>query len=654
MAGMVVQHNMNALGAYNKLNTNVNGLKKSSEKLASGYRINRAGDDAAGLAISEKMRSQIRGLNQAKRNSQDGISMIQTYEGALQESHSILQRMKELAAESANGTYQDEVDRDAIQLEFNQLNDELNQIADTDFNGVVMLNGGEMADGTKAVDGKFDYANNTRDAMQLGTADIKTLDNKGWNETTANTAWASWSASKNPAYSRTDTDRSNDGPESTDVTFKYNAADGTWSAIEATNGMNVDDINNCVDNTGKTGTDLTATNGGFSVLDAAGGNEVANVVVDTSTLKDGDTITISFKNPALGKTTPENVGVSSIDDSSFIAGTDGAGAGKADVNDVTITLNNTINSTNSSKTTILTEDEAKLYEMLQGAKVEATYAAGTVAATAFKLTLADGTEITSAANTAGTAFKIGETNFYLGAAAGTAGTSGSELTINSKADGSGTEYLSFTAATGYNNTGTGAVVTSGKVTYTLAVAESKYDDDGVSATVVEPTGDSIRVSKSDSNGAATAPLTYQDNLVLQAGARTKDSVDFTFNYKTDGMGELKANLDVSSRANGLNTANLSLATQEDANAAIDQIDNAINKVSMVRATFGATQNRLEHKIENLTTTAENLTEAESTIRDTDMASEMMNYTKFNILQQAAQSMLAQANQQPQSILQLLG
>ena len=120
------------------------------------------------------------------------------------------------------------------------------------------------------------------------------------------------------------------------------------------------------------------------------------------------------------------------------------------------------------------------------------------------------------------------------------------------------------------------------------------------------------------------------------------------------MGDLKANLNLSARADGLNTENLSLASQESANAAIDQIDKAINKTSMVRASFGSIQNRLEHKITNLTTTSENLTEAESSIRDTDMASEMMNYTKFNILQQAAQSMLAQANQQPQSILQLLG
>ncbi len=333
MAGMVVQHNMNALNSYNRLNFNVNSMKKSSEKLSSGFRINRAGDDAAGLAISEKMRSQIRGLNQAKRNSQDGISMIQTYEGALTETHSILQRMKELAAESANGTYDDATDRAAIQLEFDQLNDELNQIADTDFNGVTALNGGEMADGKVQADNLFDY--------------------------------------------------------------------------------------------------------------------------------------------------------------------------------------------------------------------------------------------TAAATT-------------------------------------------------------------------------------------DPATSTTQVSVGNAYSAAGADLTYTDSIVLQVGARSKDAVNFTFAYSAKGIGALSANMNVSSRADGLSTAGLSLSTQASANAAIDQIDYAINKVSMVRATFGSIQNRLEHKIENLTTTAENMTEAESTIRDTDMAAEMMNYTKYNILQQAAQSMLAQANQQPQSILQLLG
>ncbi|MDE7231118.1 MAG: hypothetical protein K2N56_11615 [Oscillospiraceae bacterium] len=192
---------------------------------------------------------------------------------------------------------------------------------------------------------------------------------------------------------------------------------------------------------------------------------------------------------------------------------------------------------------------------------------------------------------------------------------------------------------------------AGVLTFNIAIEASKYDKAAKPTIEVAKTGS---VSKANSNNAANAPLTYTDHLVLQTGARTKDSVDFTMEYSTQGMGDLKANLNISSRADGLNTAGLSLNTQESANYAIDRIDNAINKVSMVRATFGATQNRLEHKIDNLTTTAENIQEAESAIRDTDMASEMMNYTKFNILQQAAQSMLAQANQQPQSILQLLG
>ena len=351
MSGMVVQHNMNALNSYNRLNFNVASLKDASEKLSSGLRINRAGDDAAGLAISEKMRSQIRGLDQSKRNSQDGISMIQTYEGALTETHSILQRMKELAAESANGTYDDATDRSAIQLEFNQLCDELDQISDTDFNGVVALNGGKMSDSTEAKDNVFEYT-----------------------------------ASANP------------------------------------------------------------------------------------TLTAGDDVSV-----------------------------------------------------------------ANAYQ------------------------------------------------------------------------------------------------------------------------------------------AAAADLTYCETITLQVGARSKDAVNFTFAYTCLGMGNLKPDMDVSAAGlgigpvvektydrNGVLTGTqvisdgLDLSAQDSANKAIDQIDYAINKVSMVRATFGSIQNRLEHKIENLTTTSENMTEAESTIRDTDMASSMMDYTRSNILQQAAQSMLAQANQQPQSILQLLG
>lgn len=580
--GMVVQHNMNALNAYNKLNTNVAGLKKSSEKLSSGYRINRAGDDAAGLAISEKMRSQIRGLTQAKRNSQDGISMIQTFEGATQESHSILQRMKELASESANGTYQNDVDRDAIQLEFNQLNDELDQIADTDFNGVVMLNGGEMADGTRAANDKFDYVNATRQAQQVGTAGgyVKAIDSSAYAGTNSETVTFTASVDK-------------DGK----VTWeKSDGAKGTVGYVAA------DTANKA--------------QGGFTY-------DGAVVTVDTSKIVAGDTITINFekKNDAVGTqpgTTGYNVDIGKTGGDK----TDGS----AGVTSATIAL--------TAGTKVTSQEIADAFNALNGITIGETFAKDGN----------DGTNMTVNGVTVPADATLAEI--------GKVGDGKLVVDKNKKisyVDRAGTAYELATItgakmANGATNAGT--------VTTTVNVGQATYTPANDKAiTLVEPKS---KVSQSNSNNTATAPLTYTDHMVLQTGARTKDSVDFTFNYSTTGMGDLKANLDVSSREGGLNTKNLSLATAADANTAIDKIDNAINKVSMVRATFGATQNRLEHKIENLTTTNENLTEAESGIRDTDMASEMLSYTKYNVLQQAAQSMLAQANQQPQSILQLLG
>ena len=479
--GMVVQHNLNALNAYNKLNTNVSGLKKASEKLSSGYRINRAGDDAAGLAISEKMRSQIRGLGQAKRNAQDGISMIQTYEGAAQETHSILQRMKELASESANGTYDNTTDRDAIQLEFDQLNDELNQIADTDFNGRVALNGGTMADGT--------IVNNNG---QVAT---------------------------HPSITYTQ----NADPAGT-LTYSGRVAGSLDAGANGT--INVDGVsmkikNGAVDNAAKK---VTIGNTSYTTsLKVAAGKVSGKITADTTYAinKDTTSVTINGKNYTIA-------------------------------NDGT---------------------KATMYD-----------------ATGKKVTAIDGAK------------------------------------VNVTKD-------SITMQQNYTADANGNVTNSGKAN----VGQIDYNNG---------------VSTPNSYQHGSANLTYADSITLQVGARSKDAVDFNFSYVTSGIGELKADLDISAR--GLGTDQLSLATQEDANAAIDKIDNAINKTSMVRATFGSIQNRMEHKIENLTTTNENLTDAESTIRDTDMASEMLNYTKYNILQQAAQSMLAQANQQPQSVLQLLG
>lgn len=479
--GMVVQHNLNALNAYNKLNTNVSGLKKSSEKLSSGYRINRAGDDAAGLAISEKMRSQIRGLGQAKRNAQDGISMIQTYEGAAQETHSILQRMKELASESANGTYDNTTDRDAIQLEFDQLNDELNQIADTDFNGRVALNGGTMADGTVV-------NNNTQVATHPSITYTQNADPAGT------------------------------------MTYSGRVAGSLDAGANGT--INVDGVNLKVKAGALDGKTTIGTTKYSASLKVEAGKVSGTITAATEYTinKDTTSVTINGKN--------YRVAVSK----------------------------------DGKKATLYDGDNKAAVSTIDGAKISVT----------------------------GTSIKMTQV---------------------------------YTADANGNVTNIGGA-TVGQIDFNNGVSTPNSYQHG------------------------SANLTYADSITLQVGARSKDAVDFNFSYVTSGIGGLKADLDISAR--GLGTDQLSLATQEDANAAIDKIDNAINKTSMVRATFGSIQNRMEHKIENLTTTNENLTDAESTIRDTDMASEMLNYTKYNILQQAAQSMLAQANQQPQSVLQLLG
>ena len=297
----------------------------------------------------------------------------------------------------------------------------------------------------------------------------------------------------------------------------------------------------------------------------------------------------------------------------------------------------------------MSADMVELFDALKQ-EVTTTVAGGKVTAIALNtttLTTAGGTDYTLATTTAA---------------------DGKTSTITVKGGVFGTTAVDLVSIT---HGATSAADAAGTATYTLnldaynfvdtsdleAVSTATQDPSKATVDIFNTAAKSGGVSNSDAFDQSTAIMTYANNITLQVGARTKDAVNFTFEYNKDGtadMGDLKANLNLSARKDGLNTENLSLATAKDANHAIDQIDKAINKTSMVRASFGSIQNRLEHKITNLTTTSENLTEAESSIRDTDMASEMMNYTKFNILQQAAQSMLAQANQQPQSILQLLG
>lgn len=577
---MVVQHNMTAINANRYFGMNNTKLSKSLEKLSSGYAINRAGDNAAGLAVSEKMRAQISGINQGVKNAQDGISMVQTYEGALTETDSILQRMRTLATQSANGTYQDDVDREAIQLEFDQLNDELNQIADTDFNGVVVLNGGQMADGTKVDgNGNINYSTAVRQAQQIGTAGgfVKAVDSANYKGTNSET-----------------------------VTFTANVADDGTITWEASDGA----LNTV---TQKTGTNKAT--GGFEY-------DGAVVTVDTSKVVAGDTITINFgkKSDAVG-VQPGTIGYNVELGKTGGDKTDGADG----VTTATIAL--------TAGTKVTSQEIADAFNALNGLTISETYAKDATDPTAASTTV-NGVTIPTG-NDAVEIGKVGD----------------GKLTIDkdkkiSYVDKAGQVYELATVTAGSMANG---ATNAGTVTTTVNVGQATFTPANDKAVkLVEPDG---KVSQSNSNDASTATLTYKDNITLQVGARTKDSVNFTFNYESNGLGDLKADMDCSAR--GLGTDKLSLASQESANAAIDKIDNALNKVSMVRGTFGAVQNRLEHKIDNLNTTSENLTSAESRIRDTNMAEEMMNFTKNQILSQASQSMLAQANQLPQGVLSLL-
>lgn len=401
---MRIQHNIAALNSYRNLTGNNNAVSKNLEKLSSGYKINRAGDDAAGLAISEKMRAQITGLNTAQKNAQDGVSLVQTAEGALTEVHSMLNRMVELADQSANGTYDNAVDRANLQKEIASLKDEIDRIADsTNFNGINLLDG------------------------SLSTKTTTTL-----------------------SGTATGTDAG--------VDLKFTFA-------EQFKGK---EINVKLEHEGNAGDTITAT------VDT---NGVITLKMDAT--KDHSASAI--------KEALANANITAITEK---------------------------------------EDQAKMNSLLASATVTG---AGTTA-------LAGGT--------------------------------------------------GFKTATG-----------------TTIPAKGK-------------------------------------SLTLQIGDTSAD-----FNQMTVSVGDM--------HADALGIADINIGTQAGAKAAVDKIKSAINSVSSTRGDLGAIQNRLEHTINNLSVTSENMTAAESRIRDVDMANEMMAYTKNNILVQSSQAMLAQANQLPQGVLQLL-
>ena len=537
---MVVQHNLTAMNTNRQLGMTTTSLAKSTEKLSSGYRINRAADDAAGLAISEKMRSQIRGLNKASVNASDGISMIQTAEGALGESHSILQRMRELCVQAANGTETDS-DRGNIQDEIEQLQEELDRIAeDTEFNTMKLLDG-SMSASSSGVTGS--------------------------------------------------------GP-------KF----GTYS----------------------------------TALKAFITSDVGGVQVSLST------------SAAIG-------GESAIWDAS----------GKK------LTLNLAHNQTYT---------QAEIDDLIRLAKQEDSTATGTPAKvevklnfgslTAFKALGADKTNITTVgikATSQNVAITNTGNNTFVGATGIkiSANRYGVDNNITIKISFSKDRAESCTLTTPASYTTDGQLTVAGVYTLNLATGK-EYSEEDIEAILAEA-GLSMTVEFSGPNpdepntlfmtqiNTIDVPLTGGKGLgdtdaylaqakygvtaggkgvILQIGANQGQTMSFSID-----------NMDAN--ALGVNSSRVNVETQQGASDSLANIDEAIQKVSKQRSLLGAVQNRLEHTISNIDNTAENLQAAESNIRDTDMASEMVTMSKYNILQQAGQSMLAQANQSTQGVLSLL-
>ena len=480
---MVVQHNMQAANANRMLNVTTSAQSKSTEKLSSGYRINRAADDAAGLTISEKMRKQIKGLDRASTNAEDGVSAVQTAEGALTEVHSMLQRMNELATQSANGTNSN-TDRKAIQDEIDQLTTEIDRVSETTkFNETYLLKG----DGA-------DKAHNVN-AHDAGIDGV-TLTDKG---------------------------------DTVDVTLKtLNAGDKVSIA-------------------GKNYTIGATADDGEAAFKKGLGHDTPKAG-DTATLngveyKYYDAITVTGGN----KVTAE--GWYSVDPS---------------------TLDNA--------TSVVTAEK----------ETTAFYAEGATT-------------------------KVGNQSFTVmkGADDGIDDNDSSIITAKKAYQLETAEILKA------SNIGTDTAATADKNTGALDAATNKFT-------------------------LTKGKVNYNDAL----------SFNLHVGADADMTNKITVNIDSMNSA-GLGIKGIKADTEQDATYAIDAIADAISTVSSQRSSLGAVQNRLEHTINNLDNVVENTTSAESRIRDTDMAEEMVNYSKNNILAQAGQSMLAQANQSNQGVLSLL-
>ncbi|WP_413378381.1 flagellin [Alkalihalobacillus sp. 1P02AB] len=545
---MIINNNIPAMNTYRQMGTNQAAGQNSMEKLASGLRINRAGDDAAGLSISEKMRAQVRGLDQASRNAQDGISMIQTAEGALQETHNILQRMRELATQASNDTNV-EVDRQAIQDEISQLKEEIDRIGNTtEFNTQKLVDGSLAQKAIPGVD------NAAVQSSQLG-----------------NRSAAEIAASFTPGADALDTLVTSTETITVDgarLDIEFDAA--TYAALEEDGEGLASQLQNDI-------------NAAIDAYNTANGTDIQRVAVGF----DNDEFTVTSGSQGSASTITVEAGIEN---------------GLFDT--LNVIANDAVNPVASESGT------EGLFSVQGAAGVGAVGTGDTSTVTI------DGTEISVTwAETGG-------------------------------ADPDTGDLMTDTATAMQDD------INNAIAAYNQTVPNDKQLSD-VSVTVKdgafvvqsgsEEASSSVKFDNSDASqllGLAGQSSTAQGGGVsFQIGANQGQNIKLTI----EDM-----------RADALGVADVDLSTREGAESAITSINSAIESVSKQRSSLGAVQNRLEHTISNLNNSAENLQAAESRIRDVDMAKEVMEMTKNNILSQASQAMLAQANQAPQAVLQLLG
>ena len=562
---MIINHNMNALNAHRNMGVNNTNAGKSMEKLSSGLRINRAGDDAAGLAISEKMRGQIRGLTQASRNASDGISLVQTAEGALNETTNILQRMREISVQSANST-NTETDRAALQEELNQLTTEINRIGNTtEFNTQKLLNGGAGSSSTS----------NITDAA---SAKVET---------------GNWTAK--------------------DITVANNTTikvDGTTFDISSVVKQNWNGNNKTIDNF-------------ISELKEvkAGETKLSDVVDITKVSTGGNTNKLVFTAKSTGKSSSVQISTDQNDVAEMF--------GYANVTNLKDSANGEGNNATIQKHGL--EGNTALTQKTNVNKGDS-----------FKVKVGSESEVT---------VKFDSTKTYDFA-----------NTDTNVAQAAREEYVKDV------NVALQKAGLSDKVEASLSndnklqlISKNGKDIKVTDGSVGEINTNSTVKNVNQVVGAGAQGAGFEVNL--QIGANSGQAMNLSIGDMrasalgitgNTGQAGFSSTNNVTNGTDTISTeASLDITSATNASKAITAIDSAMEKVSSERAKLGAVQNRLEYTISNLDNTAENLTSAESTLRDVDMAKEMMEYSKNNILSQAAQSMISQANQQPQNVLQLL-